>query len=246
MLNRHGHSLKLMLSIAALCVVTSCKAESTDNGGAGASGAAAGMTATGGVGATTGGVGATTGGVGGTAGTTGGVGGMTGGTSGASATTGGVGGTAGVSATGGVGGMTGGASGMTGGMTGGASGMTGGSGGAAGSTPDAGGDDDATFTDVFSIIEAKCGGGDFGCHVMGSSGELEMHDQASAYTNLVGVDSSECNGTRVVAGDADASLIIKALEGTACVDQMPRGRDPLSEDEIATIRSWIEAGALNN
>lgn len=244
MFNHRAHSLKLMLWSAALCFVTSCKAESTDNGGAGASGAAAGMTATGGVGATTGGVG-------GTAGTTGGVGGMTGGTSGASATTGGVGGTAGVSATGGVGGMTGGIGGMTGGvggMTGGASGMTGGSGGAAGST-DAGGDDDATFTDVFSIIQAKCGGGDFGCHVMGSSGELEMHDQASAYTNLVGVDSSECDGeTRVVAGDADASLIIKALEGTACdnVDQMPRGRDPLSEDEIATIRSWIEAGALNN
>jgi hypothetical protein len=41
-------------------------------------------------------------------------------------------------------------------------------------------------------------------------------------------------------------LIIQALEGTACIDQMPDGRDPLPEEEIQTIRDWIEAGAMNN
>jgi hypothetical protein len=142
--------------------------------------------------------------------------------------------------TGGMGGMTGGMGGMTGGM----GGMTGGMGGG---MPDAGGGDSATFTEVYSIIMMKCGGGSFGCHVTGSSGMLNMNSKMMAFTNLVGVDSEECDGEkRVIAGDADNSLIIKALEGTACIDQMPDGRDPLSEDEIATIREWIDDGAMNN
>ena len=150
-------------------------------------------------------------------------------------------------APGGSGGITGGDGGMTGGsggMTGGSGGMTGGSGGG---EPDAGGGDSATFTDVYSIIEMRCGGGAFGCHVMGSSGMLDMQTKMNAFMNLVGVESQECDGeTRVIAGDADNSLLIKALEGTACVDRMPDGRDPLSEDEIATIRAWIDDGAMDN
>lgn len=123
-----------------------------------------------------------------------------------------------------------------------AGGGTGGAGGMAGAGMPA-----ASFTDVYDIIEAKCGGGTFGCHVMGSSGMLQMHDQAQAFMNLVGKPSTECDGeTRVVAGDADASLIIKAVMGTACVERMPRGRDPLSADEIDTIAEWINAGAMND
>jgi hypothetical protein len=161
--------------------------------------------------------------------------------------------------TGGAGGMTGGAGGMTtggmGGMTGGMGGMGGMTGGMGGDTPDSGEPDSsmtgaATFTDVYAIIEMRCGGGMFGCHVMGESGMLEMHDKMQAFENLVGEASTNCDGeTRVVAGDADASLIIQALEGTAdCedIEQMPRGRDPLPAEEIATIREWIEAGAMNN
>jgi hypothetical protein len=171
---------------------------------------------------------------------------MSGGMGGA---TGGVGGTAGVTS-GGMGGMTGGgAGGMTGGTggMGGTTGGMGGMGGMGGGEPDASMTDTATFTDVYAIIEMRCGGGDFGCHVMGMSGDLNMQSKMNAFQNLVGVDSEECNGeTRVVAGDADGSLIIKALQGTACFDQMPLDRDPLPEEEIATIREWIEAGAMNN
>jgi hypothetical protein len=160
---------------------------------------------------------------------------MTGGTGG---TTGGTGGM-----TGGTGGMTGGMGGM-GGMTGGTGGMTGGMGGMGGT---GGMDAAATFTDVYAIIEMRCGGGDFGCHVEGDPGGLNMNSKMEAFDNLVGEASEECDGeTRVVAGDADASLIIKALQGTACIDRMPDGRDPLPADEIATIREWIEAGAMND
>jgi hypothetical protein len=105
----------------------------------------------------------------------------------------------------------------------------------------------ATLTEVYSIIMAKCGGGVSGCHVTGSSGGLRMPDKATARMNLVGVASGECRGEmRVVAGNAAMSVIVKALEGTACFDRMPDGRTPLSADEIAKFKSWINAGAMNN
>ena len=91
----------------------------------------------------------------------------------------------------------------------------------------------------------SCGGGKSGCHVTGSAASLEMHDARSAYDHLVGVASGKCAGEkRVVSGDADASVLVQALEGSAsCVKQMPLGRDPLSASELAMIRAWIDAGA---
>jgi hypothetical protein len=223
-----------------------CKEEEPDGGGG----------TTGGVG----GAGGASGGVGGMGGASGGAGGMSGGVGGASGGTGGMGGASGGAGgmTGGAGGMTGGAGGMTGGMggmTGGMGGMTGGmggmTGGMGGGAPDAGGEG-ATFTEVYAIIEAKCGGGTYGCHVEDDGdfpNGLDMHDQANAYTSLVGVAAmtDECEGgMRVVAGDADNSFLVKAVEGTACIDRMPAGEDPLTTEEITTIRSWIEAGAMND
>jgi hypothetical protein len=235
----------LVVTFVAGACVGACKSDD-EGGGAGAS-------AGGGAGGTTGGAGGTTGGAGGT---TGGAGGATAGAGGAAgAMTGGMGGMSGAGgmAGGGAGGMTGGMGGMTGGaggMTGGMGGMTGGMGG---DTPDSGEPDSsmtggATFTDVYAIIEMRCGGGGSGCHVMGSSGGLNMQSKMMAFQNLVGVDSEECNDeVRVIAGDADNSLLIQALEGSAdCIDPMPRGRAPLPEADIATIREWIEAGAMND
>jgi hypothetical protein len=221
-----------------------CKSDD-DGGGAGTSaGGGAGGTAGGGTGGVAGGGtgGTGGGGTGGAAGTMGGMGG-TGGVGGGGS--GGTGGTAG-GGTGGTGGMAGGGTGGTGGMAGGGTGGMGGDGGMGGGEPDAG-PDAPTFTDVYAIIEMRCGGGAFGCHVMGESGGLNMNSKMEAFESLVGVDSEECDGeTRVVAGDADGSLLIQALEGTACIDQMPDGRDPLPEADIQTIRDWIEAGAMNN
>jgi hypothetical protein len=75
-----------------------------------------------------------------------------------------------------------------------------------------------------------------------------MPDAQTAYDALVAVPSAKCSdATRVVAGDADASLLVQALEGTiSCVKRMPLGRDALGPDEIAMIRAWIDAGAENN
>jgi hypothetical protein len=102
-----------------------------------------------------------------------------------------------------------------------------------------------TFTEVYALIGESCGGGKSGCHVGGTSGGLEMPDADTAYEHLVGVASMKCpSDMRVVAGDADASQLVQALEGTSsCVKPMPLGRDPLSADAVATVRAWIDAGA---
>jgi len=150
---------------------------------------------------------------------------------------------AGASGNGGAsGGGAGGASAGSGGR--GGSGGMGGSGGASGGGGTGGnGGDGASFAEVYAIVAAKCGGPS-GCHVMGSSGGLAMPNAATAYDNLVDVESEECAGeTRVVAGDADGSLLIQAIEGDACIERMPRGRAALTAMEIATFREWIEAGA---
>jgi hypothetical protein len=144
----------------------------------------------------------------------------------------------------GNGGASGGAGGASGGGSGGRSGSGGMGGGASGGGGTGGnGGDGASFGEVYAIVAAKCGGPS-GCHVMGASGGLAMPNAATAYDNLVDVASEECSGeTRVVPGDADGSLLIQAIEGEACVEQMPRGRAPLSAAEIATFREWIESGA---
>jgi mono/diheme cytochrome c family protein len=49
-------------------------------------------------------------------------------------------------------------------------------------------------------------------------------------------------GTVIEAGDAAGSLLIEMV----AAGEMPQDADPLPEEEITLIRSWIEAGATNN
>jgi hypothetical protein len=103
-----------------------------------------------------------------------------------------------------------------------------------------------SFGEVYDILAATCGGGRSGCHITGMSSDLALPDAQLAYDHLVNVDSVKCPGELlVVPGDAEASLLVTVLEGGAeCVKAMPLGRDPLSAEQIATIRAWIDAGAL--
>lgn len=82
------------------------------------------------------------------------------------------------------------------------------------------------------------------------SGNLDLSSAAIGYTALVGIPASlgAC-GTRVVAGDPATSLLVSKLEGTqdiaTCGSTMPVG-GMLSATQIATIRTWITNGALND
>jgi hypothetical protein len=102
-----------------------------------------------------------------------------------------------------------------------------------------------SFGDVYAILAASCGGGSNGCHITGMAAELAMPDEAAAHDALVGTPSRKCDGELLVApGDAEQSLLVTVLLGGAeCVKAMPLGRDPLEEEDVETIRRWIEAGA---
>jgi len=103
----------------------------------------------------------------------------------------------------------------------------------------------ATFSEVYGVIMAGCS-----CHGSGAGG-LTMSSRATAYANLVGITSSFCSSEkRVVAGAPERSVLLHALEHTSLtgcnVPRMPPGGTKLSATQIATVRSWIAAGARDN
>ncbi len=120
----------------------------------------------------------------------------------------------------------------------------------------------ATFTQVYAIVTAHCGD----CHKGTDSGikygGLNMSTMALAYMNLVGVKAAgteppgspagyvacgPTGETRVVAGDSGASLLYNKVNGTQdCGVRMPKNGAALSAANIATIKAWIDQGALNN
>lgn len=105
-----------------------------------------------------------------------------------------------------------------------------------------------SFDEVYAILAATCGGGRSGCHIAGMSAMLALPDVDVAYDHLVNVASLRCAGKAlVVPGDADSSILVMALEGgSECVKAMPLGRERLSDDDVAIIRAWIDAGAPRN
>lgn len=82
------------------------------------------------------------------------------------------------------------------------------------------------------ILEAKC----FKCHGedrVKRKAELDLRDVASI------VRGGE-SGTALVSGNANDSLLWQMIEGG---DMPPEGSAPLTDSELATIKSWITSGA---
>jgi hypothetical protein len=106
-----------------------------------------------------------------------------------------------------------------------------------------------TFTRVYQILSGRCAP----CHTTSTprQGGLDLSSKAIAYGELVGqgAEGLTCRGrTRVVAGDAERSLLIRKLRGTQdCGSRMPTSRAAaLPESLIDEIVDWIEAGAKND
>ena len=85
---------------------------------------------------------------------------------------------------------------------------------------------------VAPIFQAKCAE----CH--GAETKEAGLDLSSYEAAMRGSEY----GTVIEAGDADGSLLIEMV----AAGEMPQDADPLPAEEIALIRSWIEAGATNN
>ena len=87
--------------------------------------------------------------------------------------------------------------------------------------------------DVQPILEQHC----YECHGPKKvRGKLRLHVPAL-------VAKGGTSGPAFVAGDPEHSLMVRRLLGLDGEDQMPLDADPLSEAELATIKSWIAAGA---
>lgn len=109
-----------------------------------------------------------------------------------------------------------------------------------------------TFSDVYAkVIGVSC----VGCHGPTHVTGLDMKTKAAAYSHLVGVKAGtggagSCNDglrTRVVPGDANASLLYRKLAHTNdCGSGMPLGGAKLSKTKLTLVQGWINAGALNN
>ena len=141
--------------------------------------------------------------------------------------TGGIKGTGGSSSTGGntgIGGIKG-----TGGSTG--TGGVKGTGGSTG-TGGTGGGAAPTFTTIYTtILVPYCGGSS--CHNPGTQGGVGFSSQSNAYNAVK---------SRVTAGNGAGSSFYNTVNSGS----MPRGAAKLSATNLALIKAWIDAGALNN
>jgi hypothetical protein len=88
-----------------------------------------------------------------------------------------------------------------------------------------------------------------GCH-LGNSAPFGLDLSAgNARSNLVNVNSTQCDGLpRVTPGDPDDSCIIRKLEGGPGIrgQRMPLTGAPLPQEQIDLIRAWIADGAPDN
>lgn len=80
---------------------------------------------------------------------------------------------------------------------------------------------------INTIFQSKC----VACH--GQSGGYSLE----TYTGAI--------QKNIAPGNPDASKIIQRLEGKL-QPQMPLGQEPLTKDQIQTIKNWIQDGAPNN
>ena len=76
----------------------------------------------------------------------------------------------------------------------------------------------------------------FDCHTLDEKGGLRLDSRQAL---LKGGDS----GAAIVAGNPDASLLIKAVRHEQGISKMPRSAPKLSEAQIAALAEWIRMGA---
>ncbi len=95
--------------------------------------------------------------------------------------------------------------------------------------------------DVAPILAKHC----TSCHAPGAAGYVASGFDLEGYDSLM-------KGTRygpvVLPGDPLTSVLVMLIEGRVDPSiKMPHGgQNPMTDDEIKTIRRWVEQGAKNN
>ena len=95
--------------------------------------------------------------------------------------------------------------------------------------------------DVKPIFDQQC----IECHLEDSAGTMVSSFIMTSYDDLM---KGTHFGPMISAGDPEGSNLLVLLEGRADPSiSMPHGQqDPVTKQDIQTIRLWIEQGAKNN
>ena len=95
--------------------------------------------------------------------------------------------------------------------------------------------------DVFPILKSRC----FECHTKGGKGQVASGLNMETYTDLM---KGTKFGPVIKPNDSLSSTLVILVEGRADPSiRMPHGdREPLTKEQIETIRKWIDQGAKNN
>ncbi|NNJ94047.1 MAG: hypothetical protein HKP57_04825 [Halobacteria archaeon] len=94
--------------------------------------------------------------------------------------------------------------------------------------------------EVGPILQKHCGE----CHTSGQQGATATGFVVDSHETLM---EGTQYGPVIDPGSAKTSTLYNLVSGKGNLTvNMPHGKDPLSADEIETIRLWIENGAINN
>jgi hypothetical protein len=94
--------------------------------------------------------------------------------------------------------------------------------------------------DVAPIIEEHCAE----CHVAGQQGAEATGFLVDSYASLM---KGSRLGSVIDPGSAKTSSLYNMVSGKGNLAiTMPHGKDPISDEDIETIRVWIENGAVEN
>ncbi|MGC1953759.1 MAG: c-type cytochrome domain-containing protein [Gammaproteobacteria bacterium] len=94
--------------------------------------------------------------------------------------------------------------------------------------------------DVRPILEKNC----IECHVEGAAGYEASGFSMASYEDLM---EGTKFGSVIKPEDSFTSALIMLVEGRADPSiQMPHGKEPLTEEEIVTLKTWVDQGAKNN
>jgi hypothetical protein len=103
--------------------------------------------------------------------------------------------------------------------------------------------------DIQPIFTARCATAS--CHNLATQ-QLGLNLQAGyAYDEIVGEDSPSSHDLAYIQPfDADNSWLVRMIQADPArrffLERMPLGRAPLTDNQIATIINWVNAGALRN
>jgi len=95
-----------------------------------------------------------------------------------------------------------------------------------------------TYADVEPVLQEKCAE----CHTGNKEGVIASGFSVDSYETVM---KGTKLGPVIVAGSSESSSLYRMVAGkTDPKIHMPHGGDSLGDDQIATIRTWIDQGAV--